>query len=298
MVQFWNHEPIVNRARLQWPNQANVAVVLVVAFEAWELQRDKDTGYSGGPGILPVPVSPGVPDYVNYTWREYGHRVGVWRLMEMFERYGLRPSVCLGGRAAEKYPQLLEAMLERKWEMYAHSYEQDDLLTNYAHDPAAERELIQRSLDMFERLVGKRSEGWISPSMRSTANTVPILAELGVKWFNEYLNDDQPYLLTTDQGKTMISIPWNLDTNDNILCMRQNATPDEYFNCLKAEFDVLYAEGRHTGRIMSICAHPHVLGRPHRIRSLERVIEYIKGHENVWFAQLGEVARWYEQQQG
>ena len=293
-MKFWKYEPIVSRPPLRWPNEARVAVVIVVAFETWELVRDRDTGYSGGPGILPVSVTPGMPDYVNYTWREYGHRVGIWRLMDLFDRYGIRPSVALGVKAGQEYPEILQAMLQRDWELYAHSYEQDDLLTNYARDPAAEREVLKLTLDTFEQLVGKPSEGWISPSMRSTSNTVPILAELGVQWFHDYLNDDQPYLLDAGGGRTLVAVPWGLELNDNVLCMRQNATPEEYVQCAKAEFDVLYEEGALNGRIMNLGVHPHVLGRPHRVRSLERVIRYIRGHEKVWFAQAGEVARWFQ----
>ena len=130
--------------------------------------------------------------------------------------------------------------------------------------------------------------------MRSTPNTVPLLAELGVKWFHDYVNDDQPYFLDAGEGRKMVALPYNLDINDNVLIMRQNATPTEYLQCAKDEFDTLYEEGRTNGRMMNLGMHPHVMGRPHRIRSLERLIEYLRGHENVWFTQAGEVARWFE----
>ena len=293
-MRFWKYDPIVNRPALQWPGGAHVAVVFVIAFETWELWREKDTGYSGGPGILPPPSTRDVPDYVNYTWREYGLRVGIWRLMDLFDKYGIKPSVCMGARAAEEYPQVLDAMKQRGWDLYGHSYEQDDILTNYALDREAERRVIKLSLDTFERLVGKPAEGWISPSMRSTRNTVPILAELGVKWFHDYVNDDQPYLLDAGEGLTMVALPYDLDVNDNVMIMRQNATPSEYARCAKDGFDVLYEEGRTNGRMMNLGMHPHVLGRPHRIRALERVIQHMRGRPNVWFAQAGEVARWYQ----
>src|SRR3989304_2833866 len=101
-MRFWKNEPIVSRPMLKWPRDANVALGIVLAFETWELYREQDKGYTGGPGILPVPLTPGCPDYVNYTWREYGLRVGVWRLMDLFHKYDIKPSVCMGAKAAEE----------------------------------------------------------------------------------------------------------------------------------------------------------------------------------------------------
>src|SRR5690606_21485244 len=109
-----------------------------------------------GPGILPDPLPGDVPDWPNYTWREYGHRVGYWRIMEILDRHGVRSSSTINAQVGEKYPAMIEEGLKRGWEFLAHGYEQGTMLTRYAHDPEAERAVIRDVVARYTAQIGQR----------------------------------------------------------------------------------------------------------------------------------------------
>ena len=180
----------------------------------------------------------------------------------------------------------------RGWELLAHNWEQGELLSDYAGDPAKEREIVLRTLAKYESEVGKKALGWLSSSLRGTLQTADILAEQGAIFYCDIMNDDQPYLLNTPSGP-IVSIPYSNEINDFTLLTRRNYTTDQFRDILIEELDVLYAEGAKTGRIMNVGLHPHVSGRAHRVRALREFIEHAKSLPGVWWATREEIARWY-----
>jgi peptidoglycan/xylan/chitin deacetylase (PgdA/CDA1 family) len=169
---------------------------------------------------------------------------------------------------------------------------QDELLTDYMFDEAAERAVIRRTLDIYREAVGKPAKGWLSSSLRSTLNTIDILAEEGLIFVTDLLNDDQPYLVKTRSGRSMVSIPYTSEVND-FSFLRQGLTVETGFAMFKEQFDWLYAESATSGRHMSLGLHPHVIGQPFRIRALRDFVRYAKQFEGVWFATREEIAEWY-----
>ena len=152
--------------------------------------------------------------------------------------------------------------------------------------------MIKRTLDVYEDTIGKKPKGWLSSSLRSTLNTIDILAEEGLIFVTDLLNDDQPYLVKTRSGAPMVSISYTSEVND-FSFLRQGLTVDTGFSMFKEQFDWLYQESATSGRVMNIGLHPHVIGQPFRIRALRDFIRYAKAHDGVWFPKREEIAEWY-----
>jgi peptidoglycan/xylan/chitin deacetylase (PgdA/CDA1 family) len=170
------------------------------------------------------------------------------------------------------------------------------LLTDFAKQPERERDVIARSLAVYEQAVGRKARGWLSSSLRGTLNTADILAEHGLLFYCDLMNDDQPYLIKTSHG-TIVSTPYTNEINDFTLLTRRNHTTDEFRDILIEELKELYREGEKTGRIMNVGLHPHVSGRAYRIRALREFIQYAKTLSGVWWTTREAVATWYLQQQ-
>ena len=289
----YDYVPLSQRKPLRWPNGARLALILTFNLEYWDLTRDTDGPYyAGGPAILPDPLPGNVPDYPNYTWREYGQRVGIWRLMDIFDRAGVPASCTMNAKMGLERRAVIDAANERGWELVAHNYVQTDLLTNYFGDVEKEREIVLETLRVYEKTVGRPAKGWLSSSLRCNASTVEIIAEQGLIYTNDFMNDDQPYLMDTESGP-IVSVPYSNEVNDFTIYLRRGMTNDQAFEMLKDQFDELYREGADSGRLMNVGIHPHVWGQPFRVRALREFLDYAKGFEGVWFAKREEIAEWY-----
>src|SRR6185312_12064593 len=174
---------------------------------------------------------------------------------------------------------VVDAAVKRGWEIVAHNYVQTELLADYSFDENKEREVIRETLRVYKDVCGKPAKGWLSSSLRCTLNTVDILAEEGLIFTTDLLNDDQPYLIETRSGKKMVSIPYTSEVND--------------FNVFKEQFDWLYRESATSRRFMNLGLHPHVIGQAFRIRALYDFVAYVKQFDDVWFATREEIAEWY-----
>jgi peptidoglycan/xylan/chitin deacetylase (PgdA/CDA1 family) len=291
----YDYVPLPQRKPLIWPNGARVALILTFNLETWDLTKPtKEKYYAGGPPILPDVLAGDTPDFPNYTWREYGQRVGIWRLFDLFDELGVKASCTTNAVTFERRKEMTDACLERGWELLAHNWEQGELLSDFAHDPATERDIVLRSLAQYEKFVGKKAKGWLSSSLRSTLQTADILAEQGCTFYCDLLNDDQPYLLKTPNGP-IVSTPYSNEINDFTLLTRRGHTTDEYRDILIEELNVLYKEGATSGRIMNVGLHPHVSGRAYRTRALREFIQHAKSLPGVWWATREEIAEWYLQ---
>ena len=289
----YDYIPLPQRKPLKWPNGARVALILTFNLETWDLTKDTDKPYyAGGPAILPDVLPGNVPDFPNYTWREYGQRVGIWRLFDLFDKMGAKASCTTNAVTFQRRKAMTDAVLERGWELLTHNWEQGELLSNFAHDPEKERNIILASLAEFEKHAGRKSKGWLSSSLRGTLQTADILAEQGCTFYCDIMNDDQPYLLRTPHGP-IVSVPYSNEINDFTFITRKNFTTDQFAQALIEELDVLYEEGATTGRIMNVGLHPHVSGRAHRVRAIREFIEHAQSLPGVWWATRAEIADWY-----
>lgn len=289
----YNFVPINERKPLKFPGGKKVALILTFNLETWDLTKDTEKAYyAGGPAILPDALPGNKADYPNFSWREYGQRVGIWRLYDLFDEVGVPASCTTNAVTFERRKAMTDACLERGWELLAHNYEQGELLTDFAHDIDKEQQVISQTIAMYEKHVGRRPKGWLSSSLRCTTNTASILAKEGFLFLCDMMNDDQPYLLNTENGP-IVSIPYSNEINDFTFLTRRGHTSNEYRDILIDELDQLYMEGEKTSRIMNLGLHPHVSGRAYRIRAIREFLEYAKSLPDVWWTTREELAEWY-----
>ena len=285
--------PPPKRKPLIWPNGKRLVIQVTLNLEYWDMVKEgSEPYYAGGPPALPDPMPGNILDVPNYSWREYGQRSGIWRLLDTFDEAGVPSSCTLNAKLCLERREIVDAVKERGWELVCHNYEQGDLLTNYQSDPVAEEALIDSALQVYQEAVGKKSPGWLSSSLRSTPNTPEIIAKKGMKFICDYMNDEQPYIMDTRYG-SIVAIPYSIEVNDFGFFLRRNFTTTQTLEMLKEQFDQLYEESKITGKLMSVGLHPHVSGHPFRIRAIRDFLKYVKTFDDVWWASREEIADWY-----
>jgi len=268
------------RPKITWPNGARVAFWVAPNVEFYELEPAKNPTR----GAWPKPH----PDVVGYSYRDYGNRAGFWRMLESFDRCGMRGSVSLNVAMCEHHPEIIEACAQRGWEFYSHGTYNTRYMLNMTE--AQEREVIQDSIDTIKKHTGQRLDGWLSPALTYTERTLDLVADMGLTYVCDLFHDDQPSPVKTKTG-TIASIPYSLEMNDTIAYNVNLVSPRAYGEIIKRQFDRLYEEGAESGTVMCIPLHPYLVGWPHRIRAFEEALRYITGHDKVWLATGREIAQ-------
>jgi peptidoglycan/xylan/chitin deacetylase (PgdA/CDA1 family) len=279
----FSYSPAAGRPPLELPGGARLAVWIGLNVEHYPFGRP---GISIGPNTAGLPVDP-----MNHGWRDYGVRVGIWRVMDVLDRVGMRASVLLNSEVCARYPQIVAAGNARGWAWLAHGRDNATLQTGMSIDE--ERAYLRDVVETIERGTGQRPRGWLGPALTETEHTPALLAELGLTYVCDWCNDDEPYPLEIDGDGPMISVPYAIEHNDIPLLLDKGLTGPEYQRVLTDAFDVLYEEGAQGGKVMAIPLHPFLVGQPFRIRYLERALEHIASHEGVWPATSDEIAAWY-----
>ena len=275
----YDYLPTIKRKDLQWPNGARVALWVCPNIEYFHIDK-------------PIPNfgSPKLPDVRSYSLRDYGSRVGIFRLMDVLDKYGIRASVLLNAEVCEQYPAIIEEGVKRNWEWLGHGVTNNIPLSEYPLDE--ERQAIRQVKETIAAAVGTPPKGWLGPALVETFNTPDHLAAEGFEYLCDWGCDDQPVPMRVQSGR-MIVVPYEQGLNDINMFLRSNHTPEEYFRLACDQFDILYGEGEKSGRVMALPLHPFIIGIPYRIKYLDRVLEYICSHDKVWLTTGGEIASWY-----
>lgn len=302
MAERIAYSAMPDRPPLHWPGGARLALWVVPNIEHYEYQpaqvRVRD----------PWPRMPH-PDILGYGLRDYGNRVGVWRLMEVLDRLGIRCTVSLSMAVLEMYPQIAQAMMDRQWEFMCHGLYNTRYHWNLSEDE--ERAEIAHCQAIHHRVTGRDFAGWFSPAASNTLHTPDLVAEAGIRYLCDLYHDDQPTWVRVRQGplpgtpsesrdrpaaarRALVSLPYSMEVNDSI-CWRRGMEGEAFAQKILDEFDTLYAEG---GRVMCVAVHPFIMGQPHRIAHLENALAEVLRHPGVWCATGEEiVAAWVAQQQ-
>jgi peptidoglycan/xylan/chitin deacetylase (PgdA/CDA1 family) len=268
-IDLFDYSPITERPPIEWPDGARVAFYVGLNVEHFELGKPSTTLFEHTAGLDPDPL--------NHGWRDYGARVGIWRMIDAFDRIGVRPSVLLNSDVAERYPQIIRAGIERDWAWLAHGKTNSVLQAGMSVDE--ERRFLAEVTETIERATGSRPRGWMGPGLTETHATPGLLAELGYEYVLDWTNDDQPYELNVPG---MFSLPYTVEVNDLAMFTAGKLTGPQGLQVVKDQFDQLYADSADSGRVMSLALHPFVSGQPFRHRYVAEAIEYIVGHEGVW----------------
>lgn len=235
-----------------------------------------------------------IPDVVQWAIRDYGARVGIWRLAEVLDRFEIRATVALNSDVCDAYPRIIEQGLARRWEFMGHG--QTNTRRLIAMTAEEEAEVVHRSLQRIERAVGRRPDGWLSPGLQETWQTLDLLAGAGLTYVADWVNDDQPYFMEVGERR-LISVPYSQELNDKRFEDR-GINAAQFEEMIRRQFDVLYEESEHSARVMAIALHPYIIGVPHRIRALEAALAYVHGHPGIWWATGAEIARGYREAVG
>ncbi|MET9312587.1 polysaccharide deacetylase family protein [Kribbella sp. NPDC003505] len=274
---LYDYSPLPSRPRLTWPDGKRVAFYVGLNIEHF-LPGKPSTS------IWPLDLD---PDPLNHGWREYGARVGIWRTIDILDRYGVRASALLNSDVAEHNPQIVKAGVERDWAWLAHGRTNSVLHTGY--EPDEERRVLTQITDTIETATGKRPKGWMGPALTETHNTPQLLSELGYQYVLDWTNDDQPYRLTVPG---MLSVPYTVELNDLGLFLRGLSGPD-FLQMVKDQYDVLRDESADSGRVMALALHPFVIGQPFRAKYLDLALRYIAAQPDVWMTTSEDIAAHY-----
>ena len=279
---LYSYSPIVDRPKLEWPDGKRLAFWLGVNIEHYEVDKPSTSLFAGTATL--------VPDPLNYGWRDYGVRVGIWRMIDAFDRLGLRASVALNADVCSRYPQIIEAGVRRNWAWLAHG--KNNSTFQAFMTPDEERAYLTDVVDTIERATGMRPRGWLGPALTETLHTPEILAELGLTYVCDWCADDQPFPLDVKAGP-MISVPYSIEVNDIPLFVGKSFSGEEYYQIVVDQFDQLYEEGATSGRVMCLALHPFIISQPFRHKYLVKALEYICSHDGVWKTTGDEIADWY-----
>jgi allantoinase len=270
---FFPYQAIVDRPPLTWPNGARIAVWVIPNVEHFHIE-----------------IGAEAPDIRNHSRRDYGNRVGLWRIVEVLAKHGIRGTVALNGEVGRFYPRIMEEMTRRNWELMGHGLTNSVRLTGLPKE--RETEVIAEARAVIEQW-GQKMRGWLGPGLSETWHSLELLREHGVEYVCDFVNDDLPYRMNNG----LYSIPYSIELNDMPLFNMPSIGIDEFYRRICETFDVLYEEGVQNARVMAIALHPFLIGAPHRIRTLDRALSYIAAHGNVWFATGSEIIDAYRKQE-
>jgi len=278
-----DYSPIIDRPIIKWPNGARVALWISPNVEHYEYMPDDDAART------PWPRTP-FPDVQQYSYRDYGNRVGFWRMLETLDKYNIRSCVSLNVAVLEHFPEIRDAMVERNYDYMSHGIYNTRYLYTYTEEQ--EREFYRDTIETLKLHTGKQLKGMLGPAISGTERTPDLMAEAGLIYHTDWMHDDQPVPIKVKSGK-LISVPYSIELNDSSL-LRDNHYEGDYFaRICKAQFDQLYKEGAESGRVMCIALHPFLIGQPHRIKYLDEILSHIMSHDGVWQTTADEIADYY-----
>jgi peptidoglycan/xylan/chitin deacetylase (PgdA/CDA1 family) len=285
----WSMLP--RRKPVAWPGGARIALWVVPALEWFPLNM------AGQPFKPPGAMQTAYPDLRHYTLRDYGNRVGIFRIMQALGRHAIPATVAVNAAVALRYPSLIERCKALGWEFMANGLDMDHL-HHGGLDPAEEQRWIEQSLEILRRATAAPVRGWLSPAKSESFQTLDLLGQAGIDYVCDWVNDDMPYAMRTAAGP-LVAMPHPIDIDDYTILVNNHHTEDDFRDQLIDHFDVLYRESaQEGGRVMAISLHPWVIGQPYRIRALEEALAHIMRHKGVWPATGSQILEAWRAQQG
>ena len=272
-----------DRPVFDWPNGQRLAVFVALNIETFSF------GEGDGATLAPKHKE---PDVLNYAWREWGNRVGVWRLKALFDQLNMPLAVLPNTAVYENCPGLVEAFRARGDEIVAHGRTNAERQGDLSEE--AERQLIEETSETLRHHEGQMPAGWLGPWISQSEVTPDLLAEAGYGYLLDWCHDDQPVWMTTRSGKPILSVPYSHEINDIPTLSARLASADEFADMIVAQFDEMVEAAESAPAVMSIALHPYLVGQPYRLRALRRALRHILARrEEIWLTRPGEIAKAY-----
>ena len=281
-----------NPPRVTWPNNAKIAVSVVVNYEEGSERSllDGDPHHETN-NEVPSPIPPGQRDLFNESFFEYGSRVGVWRLLNMFDKYQVKTTFYCCALALERNREVAREIVRRGHEVCGHGYRWEEY---HLETEAEERESIDKAIASLMETTGQRPVGWFT-RYGPSVNTRRLVAEEGGFTYDSLsMNDDLPYFVTVNQRPWLV-VPYSFETNDARFWRGGLTSVNAFYDYLKATFDTLYEEGQTHPKMMSVGLHCRIAGRPARSKAVDQFLKYASEFPDVWFARRDEIAHWWQQ---
>lgn len=276
----YDYSPIVGRPDYSWPGGRRLAIYLGVNHEVF--------GFGAGLGATLAP-SQTQPDVMNYSWRDYGNRVGAWRFMELFDRLELKTTALLNAAVLAECPGLAEACRDRGDEIAAHGHTNAEAQGGLAED--GERALIERTLALFDG-IGVRPTGWLGPWISESTVTPDLLDEAGFRYTLDWAHDDQPVRLATRSGRGLLSVPYSQEVNDIPAIIGRKQEAATFAAMIGDAVGQLLEECERRPLVLGIALHPYIMGQAHRAPHLARVLLKLReaADPRIWWTTAGAIA--------
>ena len=270
--------------RFAWPDGARIALTVTIMLDHWELIPP--TGADAPDPRVVSPLGKFHPDWLTWSHRQYGARVGIFRVLDVLDRFGLVPSVALGSAAAAQYPELVDECLRRGACFMAHGSHASRRITARMTE-AEERAFIAESRAAVHAATGVDPSGWCGQDFNESTRTPALLTEAGFSYTTDWASDDRPFLLGPYAGKHLLAFPPQPEWNDFEVMALRHVTPPVWADTIAEAFAVLHDEG---GAVFNLTLHPFVAGQAHRIGWLHKALTRVLGAGKIWRATTDEVA--------
>jgi allantoinase len=281
----FDYSGIAERPVYDWPCGRRLAIYLALNLEHFS--------FGDGLGACLAPPTP-QPDVLNYAWREYGNRVGAWRLLELFDELRLPCAALVNTSLLDHCPSLVDACVERGHELVGHGHTNAQRQGEMSE--ADERALLQYCRDRLAQAGGRAPAGWLSPWISESAHTPDLLAECGYGYTLNWCHDDQPVAMRTRGGRPLWSIPYPQELNDIPAMMARLMGGAEFADMVVDQFEEMLAQSGRQPLVLGIALHPYIVGQPHRLRHLRRALRHLQAHggERTWWTTPGAILEWME----
>ncbi|GLS18164.1 polysaccharide deacetylase [Labrys miyagiensis] len=277
---LYDYAPITTRQPLTWPGGTRLAFYVGLNVEHFEVDKPATSIFAGTSHLK--------PDALNHGWRDYGARVGIWRVIDALDAHGLRASVLLNADVCRHYPQIIAAGKARDWAWLAHGRNNSTLQTGMTVEQ--ERADLADVIQTIGQATGRPVRGWMGPGLSETFETPRLLREFDLDYVLDWCADDQPFPLNVPG---LISVPYSVELNDIMLFTQHRLSGEDFYRVVVDQFDQLYADSAKGGRVMALALHPFVIGQAFRHKYLDRALAYIAGHEGVWLTTSDDIAAHY-----
>lgn len=274
--------PRSERPVLHLPGDARLAFWVAPNIEFYELDPPANPMRASWPRP--------VPDILNYSRRDYGNRVGVWRCLEVFDRHDIVGSVSLNAAMCSHLPEVVGEFVRRGWELFYHGHYNTQYLFGYS--PDEERSAIQTSCMLIEKFAEQRVRGFLAPALTYNETSFESAAAAGIEYVFDLFREDAPFPLDPGCGR-LISIPYHVEINDFHALVQQGMSPKQYLALFKDHFRRLYEEGSVSAKVVGLPLHPYVIGTPHYIDTLDEMLGFVRSHQDVWITRATDIADWY-----
>ena len=276
------YQAIVDRPKLMLPDGKRLAVWVILNVEEWRIENPMPRMVLSPPMGQPL-----LPDVPNWSWHEYGMRVGFWRQFKALTDRGIPTTLAINGNVCASYPRVAAAARDAGFEFMGHGFLQGPM-----HRLDDQADAIGRTIDAIAAFTGRAPRSWESPGLTETAHTLDLLREAGIEYVADWVIDDLPQDVETPHG-TITTIPYTVETNDIVVHALNHLPSEEFLRRGVDQFDRLLLEGADNARVMAISIHPYITGVPHRIKYLEQLLDHVVSHDDVALMTASDIGDWY-----